>query len=223
MLENNSEEMKTQVQTYLIEETQELIYDNEKLEQWNDLVKELGLTGQTAIRQPDKSPIPFLCINRTQREILSTLCPRSVDIREYDQTPIPAELLDLVALSIKEGYFQQIEVWYDEKQKDPAVIGITGHWSEYSWYDDSNKEIKGQKFKTEQEGIDAGGKHINFSEDLRYLLGRWADVKEDFTQLAKRAKERFIGAEKVRQEQIIRDANRELEDLDSKAFEKFGV
>lgn len=223
MLENNASEMQTQVQTYLIEETQELIYDNEKLEEWNGLVKELGLRGQTTIRQPEKSPIPFLCINQTQAAILNTLCPRTIDVKEYNLTPIPVEILSLVSLSQKEGYFQKIEVWYDEKQKDPAVVGQTGTWSEYSWYADSVEELKGQKFKTEQECLDAGGKHINFSIDARYLIGRWADVKEDFTQLAQRAKERFLGSERVQQEQRIRDAKRELEDLDSKAFEKFGV
>ena len=223
MLENNSEEMKTQVQTYLIEETQELIYDNEKLEQWSGLVKELGLEGQTTIQQPEKSPIPFLCINQTQQAILSTLCPRHTDIKEYNLTPIPVELLDLVALSIREDYFQAIEVWYDEKQKDPAVIGLTGYWSEYTWYDDSNKELKGREFKTKEEGVAAGGNHVGFTQNKKYLLGRWADVKEDFTQLAKRAKERFLGSERVLQEQRIRDAKRELEDLDSKAFEQFGV
>ena len=223
MLENNANEMKTQVQTYLIEETQELIYDNEKLEHWGDLVKKLGLEGQTQIHKLEKSPIPFLCLNRVQEAILNTLCPREVEIKEYDSTPIPVDLLDLIALSVKEGYFQKIQVWYDDKQKDPAVVGLTGHWKEYSWYGDSNKELKDQKFATKQEGVDAGGKHVEFSYDKKYLLGRWADVKEDFKQLAQRAKERFIGEEKSRQEQAILTAQRELEDLNSKAFEKFGV
>lgn len=223
MLDNNANEMKTQVQTYLIEETQELIYDNEKLEHWGDLVKKLGLEGQTQIQQPKKSPIPFLCLNGVQESILDTLCPRNVEIKEYDLTPIPVDLLDLIALSVKEDYFQKIQVWYDEKQKDPAIVGLTGYWSEYTWYNDSNKELRDQKFVTEQEGLDAGGKHIHFSDDKRYLLGRWADIKEDFSQLAQRAKDRFIGEEKNRQEQTILTAKRELEDLDSKAFEKFGV
>jgi len=42
-LTKNSNEMKTVVETYLIEETVELIYDNDKLDKWNDLVSKLDL------------------------------------------------------------------------------------------------------------------------------------------------------------------------------------
>ena len=34
-LSKNSEEMKTVVETFVIEETAPLIYDNDKLEKWN--------------------------------------------------------------------------------------------------------------------------------------------------------------------------------------------
>jgi hypothetical protein len=55
---NNHESMKTIVETFLIEETIDLIYDNEQLDKWNKHVQELGLIGQTKIVQTDKSPIP---------------------------------------------------------------------------------------------------------------------------------------------------------------------
>ena len=45
MLKNNSEEMKTVVEPFVIEETQELIYDNEKLNQWNKLVSTSPVMG----------------------------------------------------------------------------------------------------------------------------------------------------------------------------------
>lgn len=221
--QHNAEEMKTQVQTYIIEETLELIYNNEKLEQWENLVKELGLKGQQEIQQPEKSPIPFLALNSTALEIISTLCPTEVEIEKYNLTPIPVEILDLVALSRKEGYFQKIEVWYDEKDKDPAVIGICGHWYESTWYSDYNKELKDQQFATKQEGIESGGIHINFHAEKKYLLGRWADVKEDFKQLAERAKEIFISHERNEQEKIIKEAQRKIEDIENDAFNKFGV
>ena len=48
----NHPAMKTVVETFVIEETQELIYDNEKLDKWNKYVEELGLTGQTKIITP---------------------------------------------------------------------------------------------------------------------------------------------------------------------------
>lgn len=131
LLINNSASMKTVVETYIIEETQELIYDNEKLDQWNNLVKELGLTGQTKIQAKDKSPIPFLHMKQTHIAVFETLCPRKVKVQEYDKTPIPVEILDLVALSVKEKYFNKIEIWYDDKTPDPACIGFAGEWLVY--------------------------------------------------------------------------------------------
>jgi len=44
-MKNNSKEMKTVVETFLMEETVELTYDQEKLDKWNGLVEELGLLG----------------------------------------------------------------------------------------------------------------------------------------------------------------------------------
>ena len=40
-LQNNSSEMKTVVETFIIEETADLIYDNEQLDKWNELVDKL--------------------------------------------------------------------------------------------------------------------------------------------------------------------------------------
>lgn len=49
----NSADTKTIVETFVIEETQELIYDNEKLDNWNTMVKDLGLNGQTKHESTD--------------------------------------------------------------------------------------------------------------------------------------------------------------------------
>ena len=88
LLINNSASMKTVVETYIIEETQELIYDNEKLDQWNNLVAELGLTGQTKIQAKDKSPIPFLHMKSTLVNVFLQLCPR----REGIAGRVPARI-----------------------------------------------------------------------------------------------------------------------------------
>src|SRR5688572_22578206 len=122
-LENNSSEMKTVVETFVIEETAELIYDNEKLDKWNELVGDLGLSGQTKIIKPTKSPIPFMHLKTSMKNVFEVLCPRKVAVEEYDVTPIPLEILELVALSKKEGYFTSIEIWYDEKSPDPVCVG----------------------------------------------------------------------------------------------------
>ena len=97
LLSHNSETMATVVETFVIEETAELIYDGEALETWNNLVSELGLKGQTEIVKPEKSPIPFMHLKQGYVNMFETLCPRKVDVSEYNKTPIPVEILKLIA------------------------------------------------------------------------------------------------------------------------------
>lgn len=213
--------MKTVVETFLIEETQELIYDNEKLDQWNKRVEELGLVGQTKIQTKDKSPIPFLHMKQTMVNVFSQLCPCRVDIKDYDKTPIPVEILDLAALSVKEQYFNKIEIWYDDKTPDPVCVGSLGKWIVYR----KNYSHIGE-FATEAEAIalkdHAEYSNHYFQEVGKYLIGRWADVKQSFEELAAKAKKLFIAAQKSEIEKAIRDENRKLEDLDHKADTQFG-
>jgi hypothetical protein len=223
MLKNNSKEMKTVVETFVIEETQELIYDNEKLENWNRLVEELGLKGQETIISPEKSPIPFLHINTQLSNTFETLCPRKVLVEEYSITPIPVEILSLISLSKKENYFDKIEIWYDDKTPDPVCIGFKGYFYEIDWYSNSNQALKGMQFKTKQEVLDAGGKNPLFREEAKYLIGKWGDVKHTFSELKKMATKRFKAENINDLQKRIKDAQRDIDDLETKAFDRFGA
>lgn len=196
---NNNSSMKTEVETFIIEETQELIYDNEKLEQWNRHVQELGLQGQTQIAAKDKSPIPFLYMKQSLVNVFTTLCPRKVDISEYNKTPIPLELLDLVALSKKEQYFDEIQVWYDDATPDPAIIGVKRN----SQFD--------EKYPTWDRGLD------------KYLIGRWADVKMSLEALTEKAKAIYKAGRTIFLQNEIRDAQRKLDDLEKETAQNFGT
>lgn len=222
-LTNNSAEMKTVVETFVIEETQELIYDNEKLDAWNLRIKELGLTGQEKIVTPTKSPIPFMHMKSSMIAIFQQLCPRQVEVEEYDITPIPMEILDLIALSKNEKYFSRIQIWYDDKSPDPACVGIKSH---YYCYDSSYRTIDGLKNLTKeqaQENKDRNPSVQNFAEtiDGHYLLGKWADVKHSFAELKKMATERYIAEKSSEFKKAIKEANRNMDDLETLAFEKF--
>lgn len=190
--------MKTVIETFIIEETQELIYDNEKLDKWNQYVTELGLSGQKELVKEGKSPVPFLHMKDSLVSVFEVLCPRKVGIEKYNRTPIPVEILDLVALSNKEGYFEKIEVWYDEETPDPCVIGFMPgeNHDKSEWY-------------------------AHYWE--RYLIGRWADVKQSLEELTTKARMLFIKREKSQKEKTIRDVQRQLEDLENSADRKFGV
>jgi hypothetical protein len=198
LLMNNSASMKTVVETYIIEETQELIYDNDKLDQWNKLVGELGLVGQTKIVKPEKSPIPFLWMNTALVATFTELCPRKVLVAEYDKTPIPVEALSLVALSVKESYFEKIQVWYNDKNPDPVIVGI----------------IKGADFDPKYPTWDRGYEY--------YLLARWSDVKASLAELTDRARRLFVLRRKGELTNIIKRYQSDIDELEPEADKMFG-
>jgi len=218
---NNSNEMKTVVETFVIEETASLIYDNEQLDNWNKMVKDLGLKGQTSIQVEDKSPIPFMHIKKSLENVFECLCPRKVEIEEYNVTPIPLEILDLVALSKRESYFNKVQIWYDDKSPDPVCVGIIGHWYEPTWYSNSNKDLSEQKFTSKEEAINAGANNPYFTETAKYLLGKWADVKHSFEELKEMATKRYVAEQGNQFRKTIKDAQRNLDDLETSAFDKF--
>lgn len=193
----NNESMSTVVETFYVEETLNLVHDGDALQKWNEKVEELGLAGQKQVVIEDKSPIPFLWMNSGLIATFETLCPTKVLIQQYDKTPIPVELLETVSLCVKENYFDKIEVWYNEQQKDPAIVGY--------------------KYKE--------GESTGWSADFyakKYLIGRWADVKASLDALVARAVALFMHQSKKTLEQTIKDSQRRLEDLETIADQRFG-
>lgn len=221
--QNNSKHMNTVVETFVIEEVEALIYDNEKLEKWNSIIENLNLDGQKQIVKPDKSPIPFMHMKEELVSVFETLCPIKCTIKDFSITPIPIEILDLVALSIRENYFNSIEVWWDDKSPDPVVVGIKGHWYEMNWYTDSNKKLADQHFNSQEEAKSSGAKHPSFYVSEKYLLGKWADVKQSFEELKERARKIFISSETIEIKRRIKEAQRSLDDLEQSAFDRFGA
>ena len=218
--------MKTVVETFLMEETVELTYDQEKLDKWNNLVEELGLTGQEKIVEPNKSPVPFKYMDETLFNVAETLCPSKVQLKFYDQMPIPLEIMELVAMSIRENYFTEIEVWSDSKDKDPFVIGIL---EEYYVRDGSWNKIDEMTFKTRK----SAEEHLetykdstyvvsqSYSETKYYLIGKWGDVKESFSVLKKKAYDKYVKTQKADLELRYREAKIELEGVGIKAKQRF--
>lgn len=219
-MENNSTSMNTVVETYFVEETAELIYNDESQKQWNEKVASLGLVGQTKISQ-GKSPIPFLYMKRGLQNIFETLCPVEVDIDEYDKSPIPLKLLELVDLSIKEKYFTRIVIRYDDQKPDPVIIGGVGYWYEDQYYDSSNKSLNKMEFKSRQEVLDAGGKHPSCYLENCYLIGRWGDVKKSLEELKEEAIKRYKEETITIAQSRILYYQRVIEDVEGKIVDKF--
>ncbi len=203
------------------EETADLIHDNEALDKWGEIVSELGLSGQTKIVKKDKSPIPFLWMNQTLVRVFETLCPTKVDIADYDKTPIPVELLELVKMSFDEKYFTKIEVWYDDKSVDPVIVGAVGFWGEMTFYVDSNKSLSGKEYGSSDEVIAAGGMHPYYNAKNRYLIGRWADMSRSLEELRKMAKEKYIELTSNEAREQINVYTRKLQDVEIEANRLF--
>lgn len=194
----NNSSMKTVVETFIMEETQELLHDNEKLDQWNSYVEELGLQGQTKVKAVGKAPIPYLFMNTAMVNVFSVLCPMKVRVEAYDKTPIPVEILSLVAMSKKEEHFSKVEIWYNESDPDPVCIGFR-----------QNAQFD-RNYPTWERGLD------------KYLIGRWADVKMSLDALTQKAKGLFIAQKSDQYNNELRSAQRKLEDLESEANRAFG-
>ena len=228
MFQNNSSEMKTVVESFFVEETLELIYDNEQLDKYNSLVKELGINGTSSIQSKDKSPIPFLHMKTSLENIFSTLCPVSVDFKDYNLTPIPVEILELIALSVREKYFSKIEIWYDDKSPDPVCVGFGPTWfidnangGRYSTTLAFNSKDECQQY-IDNNSLPDGCKPYQYTWTVnKYLIGKWGDVKHSFDELRKMAKERYIETQGASLRKQIKDYQRQLDDLELTAVERF--
>lgn len=222
MLENNSKDLKTVVETFIIEETAPLIYDNEQLTRWNTLVLQLGLEGQSKIVSPGKSPIPFMHLKTATVNVFQTLCPRAVDVQEFNISPIPVEILDLIALSVKEKFFQRIQIWYDDKTPDPVCIGVTGYFYRPTW-SGTDRSLDNVRFDSYESILKAGVRKedIYFMNEAYYLIGKWGDARRPLEELKQMATERYVAQRRNDILNYIKKYQRELDEIESDAFNRF--
>jgi len=115
-------------------ELEELIEDSEKSNEWREICENLQMGGQlkTAVSGEDSScnPIPYMPLNRKWLKIFKTLCSSKSEFKEYSFSTIPLDALKEILLCVHQKYFDKIEIWYDNKEKDPLIIGkIEGQYS----------------------------------------------------------------------------------------------
>ena len=226
----NNDKPATVVQTYLVDETKVLIYDNDALDRWKALCVELGLQGQQTLTQvADKSPNPFLHCKPKLVEAFKVLCPRKDEATKYSAQPIPLEVLDLLALSKREGYFQRLEIWYDDEQPDPLAIGITCDYIPLSVGWNGHREGQCKTTQAALQWLVDNGKTpysktqwYYETDEKHYLLARWGDMKKSFKTLIEAAKARYIDERATSLRKEIQKAQRELADIETDAEAKFG-
>jgi len=99
------------------------------------LIESLGLAGQrkllVKIGDAD-APIrnPYRQMTQAERNIYGVMCPKVVELSEYEEGPIPIRVLQ-VAAHAKE-FFPRLEVWCDPGSRDDPLLVGADHTSTYS-------------------------------------------------------------------------------------------
>lgn len=153
--------MKMETKIYL-NENKELIYDGEMLDEFNNLVNELGLKCNNK-KDNEKSPIPYMWLDESTKRAFKLLCPRVKSVNDYE-LEIPLEILRHIKLSQNEKYFDVINVWSNTKDPDPFLIGMM--------YKSDDDRKSGYTWKMES-----------------YLIGRWGAENKSIEELIKQARQ----------------------------------
>ena len=149
------------------------------------------------------------------------------EIKNYTTNALPNELME--ELETIMPCFGSIQIWYDDKQKDPVCVA-----TEYSYGIDDKAGHKQEQFgvfATEeqvQEYIEKnnleGHKPYNYLFSAKqYLIARWGDELKPLSFLAEMAKKRYIISERRKQMKKKLEAEQELAMIELDAEEKFFI
>lgn len=135
--------MTVQVEDYFVEEATELLYDEQANDEWKQIATDLGLEGQKSLIGKNESPIPFLAMSKEQCSVYTVLLPQRQSVEKYSGSTIPLRVMRNVSLAKNADYFKSLEVWYNEREPDPILVGtshdgklyIVNRWGEVldSW------------------------------------------------------------------------------------------
>jgi hypothetical protein len=112
-------------------------------QQWLELAESLGMEGQlstvkklktSAETEDSKAPIPYMRLNKRWLKIMKTLCPDSTVYNKYKFSTIPLDGLAEIGLCKEKNYFEKIEIWFDNLEKDPLIVGSIGNYSDKQHY-----------------------------------------------------------------------------------------
>jgi hypothetical protein len=110
---------------FLQPELEELVIDADKKSEWEEKIMSLGLEGQLNLTRnsENNSASPYTFMNKHMTNVFKILCPCKAAVEKYNKTQIPIDVLSHVALCKQEGYFQKLEIWYDNTSPDPILVG----------------------------------------------------------------------------------------------------
>lgn len=192
------------VQSYKNAELENVIFNVEDQDEWKQIAADLGLSKQMEFVQGSKSPLPYPIINQSMKNIFETLCPRKVDFKSYDKTPIPLEVLKELSFCVKENYFSEIKIWSDDKAPDPIAVGTTTRYA-VTYYLTQEAKDKGGYYERKSTEYEFTSKEQgkNWCETMgyvyndyntstnEYLIARWADELRPMPELKALALDRL--------------------------------
>ena len=146
-----------EVKIYRESENESLIINDSDLAKYNELALELGLTTKENVEQKN-CPVVYPILNDAMQRQLKALCPSNVTIEKYTRSTIPLEILQVYKFCKENNMFDEVKVWFDDKQLDPLVIG-------YNWPTEESKN-----------------KGYNWQKN-KYLIARWGDCAKEIPEL----------------------------------------
>lgn len=154
-----------EVKIYRELENETLILNETDLQQYNELALELGLATKEN-SEANNCSVVYPILNEAMQRQLRALCPSQSPIEKYTRSTIPLEILTVYKFCKDNNMFDEVKIWFDDKQLDPLVIG-------YNWQSEEDK-LKNYSWK----------KH-------KYLIARWGDCAKEIPQLLQEGFERI--------------------------------
>jgi hypothetical protein len=146
-----------EVKIYRELENESLIIDENHLKEYNAIATELGL--QSLERQEtNKTPNIYVCLNIAMQKQLQAICPKIQETENYTRTTIPLEVLKVYKYAKDNQMFDGFQIWYNDIEPDPMLIG-------WKWMDEEAKK-----------------KNYSWKKN-RFLIARWGDCAMEMPEL----------------------------------------
>ncbi len=144
-----------EVKIYREPENQELILDEAKLAEYNQLMEELGIASPS---EEKKTPNIYQYLNNAMAKQLHALCPMYIAVEKYTKSTIPLDVLKVLQYCKEQNMFDGYHIWWDDKAPDPLLIG-------WKWLSEEDKKNK-----------------YTWRSD-KYLIARWGDCAMEIPEL----------------------------------------
>ena len=153
-----------QVKVYREKETESLILDEAQNQRYHELMQSLGLEKQ---KENQEVPSVYTALNHAMQLQLTAICPAKTKAENYNKSTIPLEVLEVMDFCIQKKMYDGYEIWYNDVQPDPLLIGFN--------YQDEDARKSGYSWRR------------NF-----FLIARWGDCALELKDLLELGRKNMI-------------------------------